>query len=335
MRRERLVARRLQLGESQKAIARAVGVERTTYARWEQGERPPAAWNRRPLAAALGVALDELDDLLTPGPADQPTTAVEQAIAGLERSTIRGREVRHRSALLLVGRAREAMGDLAFDRLALAEATQHYQQAHEVGAEIGDPDLAAGAMTQLGDIARRRGRQRAALRLLGAVAADIGAASVPTRARHAQTAARAHAELGDSASFDVEIARAEHIAAQAPDEAPGLAAGGRQDVRFERAHGLTVLGRPRDAMAIYESEQVSFASDRERGSYLIIRARAFAQAGHLDEGIRLAIDGLALARSYGSARHASRVQRMHDRLTATLRQSEPKLAELRDALASP
>jgi transcriptional regulator with XRE-family HTH domain len=335
MRRERLVARRLQLGESQKAIARAVGVERTTYARWEQGERPPAAWNRRPLAAALGVPLDELDDLLVPGPADQPTTAVEQAIAGLERSTVRGREVRHRSALRLVGRAHEAMGDLAFDRLALAEATQHYHQAHEVGAEIGDPDLAAGAMTQLGDIARRRGRQRAALRLLGAVAADVGAASVPTRVRHAQTAARTHGELGDRASFDAQIDWAEQIAAQAPDEVPGLAPSGPQDVRLERAHGLTMLGLPREALAIYESEQVSFGSDRERGSYLIIRAQALAQAGDLDEGVRLAIDGLMLARSYGPARHASRVQRMHDRLAATLRPSEPKLAELRDALAAP
>lgn len=323
------------MGESQKAIARAVGVERTTYARWEQGERPPAAWNRRPLAAALGVPLDELDDLLVPGPADQPTTAVEQAIAGLERSTVRGREVRHRSALRLVGRAHEAMGDLAFDRLALAEATQHYHQAHEVGAEIGDPDLAAGAMTQLGDIARRRGRQRAALRLLGAVAADVGAASVPTRVRHAQTAARTHGELGDRASFDAQIDWAEQIAAQAPDEVPGLAPSGPQDVRLERAHGLTMLGLPREALAIYESEQVSFGSDRERGSYLIIRAQALAQAGDLDEGVRLAIDGLMLARSYGSARHASRVQRMHDRLAATLRPSEPKLAELRDALAAP
>ena len=73
---------------------------------------------------------------------------------------------------------------------------------------------------------------------------------------------------------------------------------------------------------------------RERGSFAIIEAQALAHAGYLDAGVQRAIEGLELARSYGSARHVSRVQRMHDRLARTIPRTDPRLAELHDALAA-
>jgi hypothetical protein len=83
-------------------------------------------------------------------------------------------------------------------------------------------------------------------------------------------------------------------------------------------------------LAIYdEVSPSSFDSERERerGSFLIIRAQALAHGGHLHEGVRLGVDGLELARGYGSARHVSRVQRMYDRLTRTWSPSEPALVD--------
>lgn len=106
-------------------------------------------------------------------------------------------------------------------------------------------------------------------------------------------------------------------------------------MRLERGHGLTLLGDPGAALAIYEhAAPPRFRSDRERGSFLIIHAQALAHAGHLDEGVRLAIDGSELARSYQSRRHVSRVQRMYERLTRTWSPSEPHLMTLREALAA-
>ena len=54
----------------------------------------------------------------------------------------------------------------------------------------------------------------------------------------------------------------------------------------------------------------------------------------MDEGVRVAVDGLEFARGYGSARHVSRVQRMYDRLVRTWSRSEPSLVDLHDALAA-
>lgn len=48
----------------------------------------------------------------------------------------------------------------------------------------------------------------------------------------------------------------------------------------------------------------------------------------------VALEGLELARSYGSPRHVSRVQRMHDRLAAELPATAPRLLELAEALAA-
>ena len=48
--------------------------------------------------------------------------------------------------------------------------------------------------------------------------------------------------------------------------------------------------------------------------------------------MRLAIEGVALARSYDSPRHVSRVQRMYDRLDAAPTCDRAALRDLRDVL---
>ncbi len=98
---------------------------------------------------------------------------------------------------------------------------------------------------------------------------------------------------------------------------------------------LDALGRPEAALAIYDEVSPStFVGERQHGSFVIIHAQALAHAGHLDEGVRVAVDGLDMARSYQSARHVSRVQRMYDRLVRTWSPSEPALVALGDALAA-
>jgi hypothetical protein len=74
------------------------------------------------------------------------------------------------------------------------------------------------------------------------------------------------------------------------------------------------------------------ASRRDLGNFTILRAQAHAYAGNVDTGVKLALDGLAFARRYGSPRHVSRVQRMYDRLSQTPIGTSARMRDLAEAL---
>jgi transcriptional regulator with XRE-family HTH domain len=62
--RTALARRRVAVGHSQESLAELLKVERSTVGRWEQGKTAPQPWVRPDLAAALGLATDQLDGLL-------------------------------------------------------------------------------------------------------------------------------------------------------------------------------------------------------------------------------------------------------------------------------
>lgn len=55
---------RLAAGYTQESLAEKLGVDRCTVGRWERGMQSPQPWQRSELAAALGIGLAKLDDLL-------------------------------------------------------------------------------------------------------------------------------------------------------------------------------------------------------------------------------------------------------------------------------
>ncbi|MFF8703775.1 helix-turn-helix transcriptional regulator [Streptomyces albidoflavus] len=59
-----LAERRRARGYRQEKLAHLLGVDRTTVGRWESGRVFPQPPQRRGLAHALGLSLDELDCLL-------------------------------------------------------------------------------------------------------------------------------------------------------------------------------------------------------------------------------------------------------------------------------
>lgn len=64
LKRHRLCQRRKALGYSQECLAGLLGVERSTVVRWENAETDPQPWHRTRIAQALGVTLEQLDDML-------------------------------------------------------------------------------------------------------------------------------------------------------------------------------------------------------------------------------------------------------------------------------
>ncbi|MFE9658342.1 helix-turn-helix transcriptional regulator [Micromonospora sp. NPDC006431] len=64
LKRHRLCQRRKALGYSQERLAGILGVERSTVVRWENAETDPQPWHRSRIASALGVTLEQLDDML-------------------------------------------------------------------------------------------------------------------------------------------------------------------------------------------------------------------------------------------------------------------------------
>jgi tetratricopeptide (TPR) repeat protein len=242
------------------------------------------------------------------------------------------------AALHLLACANEMMGNVAFDRLHFPAAHGYFQEMRDLGRELNDPDIIALAMIHQGDVARRRGHYDDAVGYLEAAEPFASNGHLQTRGLRWQTLARSHYDFGNKRGFSRSIDSALAIGAQLPShEDVGNNNFTYQDVCFEQALGLALFGEAHKAIEIYEhpEHRMGVRPLCDRGSFTILRAQAYAHAGEIEEGVRLAIEGIALARSYDSPRHISRVQRMYDRLDAAPVCDRAALRDLREALRAP
>jgi transcriptional regulator with XRE-family HTH domain len=238
-----------------------------------------------------------------------------------------------RPALQLLAAAHEMLGKVAFDGLDYPVAYSHFLEMEQLGEAAGDADLRALAAVHQGDLMRRRGAYDLAVQRLEAMPLAGEVAGVVEGMRQ-QTLARAHAENGHRNAFLHAIDLAEAQAAGLDETADWGNELTLTVVGHERAHGHTLLWEPEVALGIYfaTEPEVRPVSLRDIGNLTILKAQAHAYAGNLDTGVDLAIEGLRFARRYGSARHVSRVQRMHDRLRGTPIGTGARLRDLADAL---
>jgi hypothetical protein len=240
-----------------------------------------------------------------------------------------------RPSLQLLAAAHEMLGKVAFDRLDYPTAYGHFLTMERVGEAAGDADLRALAAVHQGDLLRRRGEYDLAVQRLEAALPATGGIAGVVEGMRQQTLARVHAEYGHKDAFLEAIDAAETQAAGLGVEAADW---GNEftitNVRHERAHGHTLLWEPKVALSIYGAAESELqpSSLRDIGNLTILKAQAHAYAGNVDVGVDLAIEGLGFARRYGSARHASRVQRMYDRLSDTPIASSARMRDLADAL---
>lgn len=233
--------------------------------------------------------------------------------------------------------AQEMLGKIAFDQLRYTDAMGHFQEMLDLGEELHDPNIISLAHIHRADILRKRGRYETAIKVLDAIQPIAETASEYVQGVRWQILARAHSVYGQEALFLEAIDHAEDIATTTKETIDTqYNQFNLVEVLQERAQGYTMLWKPEKALEIYPrtDKLKPFRPMREMGSYTIIKAQAHTYSGDLAKGIALAVQGVELAHNYGSQRHISRVQAMHDRLRVTKLGRNAHMKELREALMS-
>ncbi|MGY5132882.1 helix-turn-helix domain-containing protein [Streptomyces nigrescens] len=121
-RRPRLAERRKACGFNQEEFAEAVGVDRSTVQRWENGKTGPQPWQRPKIAKALAVTANELDALLIPAsfsPPQQPPTGWLSLTPPATGDEFDAFELARRVAASDVGPETLSRLEIIFDELAM------------------------------------------------------------------------------------------------------------------------------------------------------------------------------------------------------------------------
>lgn len=271
---------------------------------------------------------------------DGDTTVVDDLntlISKLETALHQYRGAFRRQSQQLLAYACEMMGKIAFDRLNYMEASGYFNEMVQLGQELQDPNIIALAMIHQGDLLRKRGRYELAIRCLDAAQTYADASDIYISGTRWKILSRVFYEYGLEANFLKAIDHAENIALQTQQTLNTMSQEfNLVEVLQERAQGYSMLWQPQKALEIYrQTDKLKpFRPMRDLGSYTIIKAQAHAYNGNLEEGVKLALSGLELARGYRSARHVARIQKMYDRLRASPLGQHQLLRDLQDALMS-
>lgn len=271
---------------------------------------------------------------------DGDTTIIDNLsslIIRLEEALSKYRGALRKPVQQLLAYAYEMMGKVSFDQLNYIEANGRFEEMRQLGEELKDPGIIALALIHQGDILRKRGRYESAVRCLNAAQPYADGGEQYVKGMHWRILARAHYEYGQEAAFLQAIDHAQDIALQTQ---PSLDTKYNQfnlvEILQERAQGHTMLWQPQKALDIYkETDRLKpFRPLRDLGSYTIIKAQAHTYGGDIDEGVKLALKGLDLAKQYHSKRHIARIQGMCDRLSVTPMGKHSLLRDLQDVLRS-
>jgi transcriptional regulator with XRE-family HTH domain len=271
---------------------------------------------------------------------DGDTTVIDNLtalIAKLETALQLYQGAFRRQSQQLLAYAYEMMGKIAFDRLNYMEANGYFNEMVQLGEKLKDQNITALALIHQADILRKRGRYELAIRCLDAAQTYADESDTHISGTRWKILARVYYEYGLEVNFLKAIDHAENIALQTQQT---LSTKSQEfnlvEVLQERAQGYSMLWQPQKALEIYQKTDKlkPFRPMRDLGSYTIIKAQAHAYNGDIEEGIRLALNGLELARGYHSARHVARIQKMYDRLKASPLGQHGLLRDLQEALMS-
>jgi tetratricopeptide (TPR) repeat protein len=344
-----------------------------TLNRWEKGETPLPDWAIADLARVLKVSEEELvhgpreadprlpanvsgaytgldieiaDRVITMGYtswfASRPEsarTAVQSIVPWLE--TMQRRAVhapQAREGKRLLARGYELLGALALDRLDNDEAIQQFRLALTLSEELRDPDLTAAHTTQLGDAYRRKGEKETAVAFMETALANARAAERSTRGYILEMLAYTYADAGNEPAFRRHIEEATDLLGHSGE---GQGAGQRDFIPFEvleiYGKALRDFGHPVQALEYLDRADRALISrpnvPRWHAVLIISKAQALCDAGELDAGAQLAIQGLLLAHACQSPRQMNRVRKLLRKLEASDLATSPALVPLREVIS--
>jgi transcriptional regulator with XRE-family HTH domain len=388
-----MAKRRRSLGHSQEKLAELLGVDRTTIGRWESGRSTPQPPQRRGLANALELSLDEVDALLTASQRSSPETArrspsdhpsvgepdemirreflriltVSGALTALpiddaealKDGVLRGtpedfaRMNTHLWQVYQLARAKGAVyplvrdqlttlndtlagdtrgnsrpllnaaadlfqlaGEVAFDANRHSDAAASYALAASVSRDAGAYDLWACALVRHAyvDMSERRYHQAAQILEAARNLSDRGDRTLSTRHWVASVQAEAYAGLGDLASCERAMDRAEHVTVLPVGSVNGgwLRFDGSR-LAEERGARYVQLGRldlAEEALkaALAEGALSSGQSFRRRAAVLADLAVIGAKRRDAEQVIEYGQEALRLARASSSGYVARRLQ---------------------------
>ena len=343
-----------------------------TLNRWEKGETQLPQWATEALAKTLKIGPEELlygpreaDPALplnvsaaytglnieiaetvikmgyTSWIASQPDDA-RKAVQGVMPWLEAAQRRAGRSAIAIQGqhllaRAHELLGALALDQLDNDAAISHFRHAVTLSEGLRDENLIVAHMTQLGDGYRRKGDKELALDIMGGALARAQHALPATRGYILQMIAYTAADAGDERAFDRYIGKALDLLGHS-SEAEGVAQ--RDYIPFEvlEIYGKATrdFGRPVEALTYLRKAEDALIGrpnvPRWRAALTISQAQALCDAGELEEGVRLAIQGMTLAHSCQSPRQMNRVRKLMRKMEASEYAQAAALVSLRDVV---
>jgi tetratricopeptide (TPR) repeat protein len=343
-----------------------------TLNRWEKGETPLPDWAIADVARTLKISEEELlhgprdadprlpvnvsgaytgldieiaERVITMGYtswfASRPENArnaVQSILPWLE--TMQRRAVhtpQAREGKRLLARGYELLGALALDRLENDEAIQQFRRALTLSEELRDPDLTAAHTTQLGDAYRRKGEKEAALAFMETALSNARAAERSTRGYILEMLAYTYADAGNEPAFRRHIEEATDLLGHSGE---GQGAGQRDFIPFQvleiYGKALRDFGHSLQALDYLDRAERALVSrpnvPRWHAVLTISKAQALCDAGELDAGVQLAIQGLLVAHACQSPRQMNRVRKLLRKLEASDIASSPALAPLRDII---
>jgi tetratricopeptide (TPR) repeat protein len=268
---------------------------------------------------------------------DDARHAVDSVLPWLEAAQRRAPQATHaKQGLRLLSRGYELLGALALDRLENDAAISRFRQALTISEELRDTNLIAAHMTELGDAYRRKGDTRTALALMETALSKTTHGERATRGYVLEMLAYTYTDTRDEAAFLRNIEEATDLLGHTGEGEDGSAK--REFIPFEvlEIHGksLREFGHASLALDYYQRAEQSLMSrpsmPRWHALLTISKAQALCDAGELDEGIRLAIQGITLAHACQSPRQMNRVRKLMLKLDSSHYAAAPQLTPLRD-----
>jgi transcriptional regulator with XRE-family HTH domain len=250
-------------------------------------------------------------------------------------TTYRGEFISHTQQLLSY--IHQMLGKIAQDRLDYTAAGAHFSEMVDLGHELNDADIITTGMTHQGDVLRKRGRYESSLRCFEAAQPFAAISTQGVQGRHLMIMARAYSVQGNEVKFRAASDGAIVISSDIKDTLDNLANEfSLVDALQEQAQGFTTLWKPEKALEIYkETDRLRPPRARllrDKSSYAIVKAQAYAYLGDLDKGLKYSLDGLQLASQCRSKRYVERLETMYNRLRVTKMSEDQRIKEIGAAL---